>query len=52
MLLLCGGITGAPWFKYKDLVKQHGIVAYFSNDALYADVSNRVMSIIRQFAPR
>jgi DNA polymerase V len=42
---------GAPWFKFKDLAKQHGIMAYSSNYALYADMSNRVMSILRQFSP-
>ena len=29
---------GAPWFKFKDLAKQHGIIAYSSNYALYADI--------------
>lgn len=42
---------GAPWFKFKDLARQHGIVAMSSNYALYADMSNRVMSILRQFSP-
>ncbi len=42
---------GAPWFKLKDLARQHGIIAYSSNYALYADMSNRVMSILRQFSP-
>lgn len=42
---------GAPWFKFKDLARQHGIVAYSSNYALYADMSNRVMSILRDFSP-
>lgn len=42
---------GAPWFKFKELAKQHGIIAYSSNYALYADMSNRVMSILRQFSP-
>ena len=42
---------GAPWFKFKDLAKQHGIVALSSNYALYADMSNRVMSILREFSP-
>lgn len=41
----------APWFKFKDLAKQHDIQAYSSNYALYADMSNRVMSILRQFSP-
>lgn len=42
---------GAPWFKFKDLAKQHGIIAYSSNYALYADMSNRVMSILSQYSP-
>lgn len=42
---------GAPWFKFKDLAKQHGIIAYSSNYALYASMSNRMMSILRQFSP-
>ena len=41
----------APWFKLKDLAKQHGIVAMSSNYALYADMSNRVMTILRDFSP-
>ena len=46
-----GVAMGAPWFKLKDLAKQHNIVALSSNYALYADMSNRVMSILRQFSP-
>ena len=42
---------GAPWFRMQDLVKQHGIVGLSSNYALYADMSNRVMSILREFSP-
>lgn len=42
---------GAPWFKFKNLAKQHGIIAYSSNYALYANMSNRVMTILRQFSP-
>ncbi len=42
---------GAPWFKFKDLAKQHGIIALSSNYALYADMSNRVMSILREYSP-
>lgn len=42
---------GAPWFKFKDLAKQHGIIAMSSNYALYADMSNRVMSILRHYSP-
>ncbi len=42
---------GAPWFKMKDLEKQYGIIALSSNYALYADMSNRVMSILSEFSP-
>ena len=43
---------GQPWFECKDLAEEHGIVALSSNYALYADMSNRVMSILSNFAPR
>ena len=46
-----GVAMGAPWFKLKDLARQHGIIALSSNYALYADMSNRVMSILREFSP-
>ena len=42
---------GAPWFKLKDLAHQHGIVALSSNYTLYGDMSNRVVSILREFSP-
>lgn len=42
---------GEPWFKLKDIAKQHGIIAYSSNYALYADMSNRVMTVLREFSP-
>lgn len=42
---------GEPWFKIKDFAKQHGIVAFSSNYALYADMSNRVMNILADFSP-
>jgi DNA polymerase V len=42
---------GEPWFKMQDLAKQHGIIAYSSNYALYADMSNRVMSILSDYSP-
>ncbi|MDP1959416.1 MAG: Y-family DNA polymerase [Methylotenera sp.] len=46
-----GVAMGAPWFKLKDLAKQHGIIGLSSNYALYADMSNRVMSILREYSP-
>lgn len=42
---------GEPWFKLKDMAKKHGIIAHSSNYALYADMSNRVMSILSKFSP-
>jgi DNA polymerase V len=42
---------GEPWFKLRDLAKKHNIIAFSSNYALYADMSNRVMSILSQFSP-
>ena len=41
-----------PWFKIKALAGKYGIVALSSNYALYADMSNRVMSILSEFSPR
>ncbi|RJG06233.1 Y-family DNA polymerase [Noviherbaspirillum cavernae] len=42
---------GAPWFQLKDLARQHGIIALSSNYCLYGDMSNRVMTILRDFSP-
>ncbi|CEN56435.1 Y-family DNA polymerase [Candidatus Methylopumilus turicensis] len=42
---------GAPWFKCQDLVKKHQITGLSSNYALYADMSNRVMTILSDFSP-
>jgi DNA polymerase V len=40
-----------PWYQMKDMAKRHGIVAFSSNYTLYADLSNRVMSLLAQFSP-
>lgn len=42
---------GTPWFQMRDLARKHGIVALSSNYALYADISNRMMTILGQFSP-
>lgn len=42
---------GVPWFKMRELSQKHGIVAKSSNYTLYGDMSNRVVSVLRQFAP-
>jgi DNA polymerase V len=43
---------GQPWFECKALAEEHGILALSSNYALYADLSNRVMSILAEYSPR
>jgi DNA polymerase V len=43
---------GQPWFECKELAEEHGILALSSNYALYADMSNRVMSILGGFSPK
>jgi DNA polymerase V len=42
---------GAPWFQIERDARQHGVVAFSSNYALYADMSNRVVEVISGFAP-
>jgi DNA polymerase V len=41
-----------PWFECKELAEEHGILALSSNYALYADMSNRVMSILSNYSPK
>lgn len=41
-----------PYFEIRNFEKSHGLEAYSSNYALYGSVSNRVMSILRDMAPR
>jgi DNA polymerase V len=43
---------GQPWFECKALAEEHGILAMSSNYALYADMSNRVMTILSDFSPQ
>ena len=43
---------GQPWFQVQELAEAHGILALSSNYALYADMSNRVMSILSDYSPR
>ncbi|MSQ49842.1 MAG: Y-family DNA polymerase [Betaproteobacteria bacterium] len=42
---------GTPWFKMKELAKQHGILALSSNYALYGDMSKRATTVLRDFSP-
>jgi len=42
---------GAPYFKLKGEFRKHGVHVFSSNYALYADMSNRVMTTLEQMAP-
>lgn len=42
---------GVPWFKIQNEATHYGIVAFSSNYALYADLSNRVVEVLSQFSP-
>ena len=42
---------GVPWFQIKAEARRYGIVAFSSNYALYADMSNRVVEVLSSFAP-
>jgi DNA polymerase V len=43
---------GVPVFQVRELMQKHGILAFSSNYALYADMSQRVMSTLESMAPR
>lgn len=40
-----------PWFQMQALAKKHGIIALSSNYTLYADMSNRMMTVLGAFSP-
>lgn len=42
---------GEPFFKIKPLVQTHKIEVFSSNYSLYGDMSERAMSILRNFSP-
>lgn len=43
---------GQPWFECKELSVTHNILALSSNYTLYADISDRVMNILRSYSPK
>ncbi|HGE6135317.1 TPA: translesion error-prone DNA polymerase V subunit UmuC [Vibrio cholerae] len=43
---------GVPVFQIKAEIQRHGILAFSSNYALYADLSSRVMRTLEEMAPR
>ena len=42
---------GAPLHQYQELLKQHKVVVFSSNYALYGDMSHRVMDCLGTFTP-
>ena len=42
---------GEPYFQIKHKLRQHGIVPFSSNYALYGDMSERVMTLIESMVP-
>lgn len=42
---------GDPYFKIKDTLRNHGILAFSSNYALYGDMSERVMTTLERRLP-
>ncbi|WP_025871055.1 Y-family DNA polymerase [Methylobacillus glycogenes] len=40
-----------PWFEVEREARKHGVTAFSSNYALYADMSNRFIATLRQFSP-
>lgn len=43
---------GVPYFKIQQEIEQHQIAVFSSNYALYADLSNRVMTTLEELAPQ
>jgi len=40
-----------PFFKIEPILKQHNVAIFSSNYPLYGDISNRVMSVLKDFSP-
>jgi len=49
---LLGVKMGAPYFKIQHYAKQEGITILSSNYCLYGDMSQRVMQVLSNYAPR
>ncbi len=43
---------GVPAFEIESIIQKHGVVVFSSNYTLYADMSHRVMSILKDACPR
>ena len=42
---------GAPVFKYRNEIKQHGVGVFSANFALYGEISERIVHILRDITP-
>jgi DNA polymerase V len=42
---------GEPYFKMRNLIQKYGVVTFSSNYELYADMSNRVMTVLESMSP-
>lgn len=42
---------GAPLFKWRDVWKQHGVVAFSANFELYGDISERIVNLLTSVTP-
>lgn len=42
---------GQPWFEFRQLAEEHGVVALSANFTLYGDMSDRMMSIAAELGP-
>lgn len=43
---------GAPLFKFRDVFKRHGVVAFSANFELYGDISERITNLLASITPR
>jgi DNA polymerase V len=43
---------GAPLFKFRDMFRQHGVVAFSANFELYGDISERITNLLASITPR
>lgn len=43
---------GAPVYKYRQLFKQHSVVAFSANFELYGDISRRITEVLTTITPR
>lgn len=46
-----GIAMGAPYFQIRELARRNDVSVFSSNFVLYGDMSRRVMSLLRRFAP-